>query len=149
MSGTVSIDRSVFGLDELRREGEPARPFWQELPMDGPAVVVGAGIARVLSNAQAHDAAIAVEVRSTVPDDRGAEGELLGSWSFQTGSGELLVCNLDGPVLTFQLSADSAYMLHVWRRGGAGAAARFAELMGRVYPITGLEEYLLVFSPAI
>ncbi|MEW2084964.1 Haze protective factor 1 [Streptomyces sp. NPDC005283] len=147
VSGTVSVDRSIFGLDELRREGEEARPFWTDLPMDGAPVMVGHGIARILSRAQSHDVSVVVEVRGGLPDGPGEGFELLGSWRYRTGSGDQLVCTVDGPALTFRLREDSGYMLHVWRRGGDTAAARFAELMGQVYPVTGLEEYLFAFTP--
>ncbi|NUK24041.1 Haze protective factor 1 [Streptomyces lunaelactis] len=147
VSGTVSVDRSIFGLDELRREGEEPRAFWTDLPMEGPPLVVGAGVARVLSKAQSHDVSVAVEVRSGRPEGPGEGFELLGSWRYQTGSGEQMVCTMDGPALTFRLREDSGYVLQVWCRGGDTAAARFEELMGQVFPITDLEEYLFVFTP--
>ncbi|MEU9014978.1 Haze protective factor 1 [Streptomyces sp. NPDC048479] len=148
VAGTVSIDRSIFGLDEIRRPDEEERPFWTDLPMEGPPVEVGSGIARILSSAQSHDASVVVEVRSDLPVDVGAGYEQLGAWPYRTGSGHQMLCTMDGPSLRFRLREDSQYVIYVWRKGGDTAAARFDELGGEVYPIVGLEEYLFVFIPA-
>ncbi|MCM2393767.1 Haze protective factor 1 [Streptomyces albipurpureus] len=145
VTGVVTIDRSIFGLDEMRRPGEE-RPFWAELPVDGTPVRVGQGIAMVTSNAQSHDASVVIEVSPTVLT-LGPEFELLGEWPWVTGAGEQILCNIDGPVLEFRLRANCRYTLRVWRAGGDTADARFKEMMGVVFPIEGLERYHFVFTP--
>lgn len=146
MTGAVAIDRSIFGLDEMRRPGEQ-RPFWAELPVDGTRVRVGQGVALIVSNAQAHDASVVIEVSPTVSDP-GSDFELLGEWPWVTGTGQQILCNIDGPALEFRLRADSRYTLRVWCAGGDTADARFRELMGVVFPIEGLEKYHFGFTPA-
>ncbi|WP_329028318.1 Haze protective factor 1 [Streptomyces sp. NBC_00690] len=145
VTGVVPIDRSIFGLDEMRRPGEE-RPFWAELPVDGTTPVqVGQGIALIFSNAQTHDASVAIDVSPT-PLTPGPEFELLGEWRWVTGTGEQILCNIDGAVLEFRLRPDSQYTLRVWRAGGDTAEARFRELMGVVFPIDGLEKYHFGFT---
>ncbi|MFF2189915.1 Haze protective factor 1 [Streptomyces sp. NPDC058155] len=143
----VPIDRSVFGLDEMRRPRDGERPMWVDLPMDGAPVIVGQSAVRFLSNAQSHDALVEVEVCADLPKATGDDFELLGEWPYTSASGDMLLCNLDGPELHFRLAEDSTYLLRVWRKGGDSSAERFDELLGDVFPIIGLEEYRIVFTP--
>ncbi|MFC0843543.1 Haze protective factor 1 [Streptomyces noboritoensis] len=147
VAGTVPVERSVFGLDEMRRPGEPERPFWTELPMGGDPVVVGVSTGRMLSNAPSHEALVELKVRDQPPPRPGPEFVPPREWAYTSGSGQVILCSLDGPELRIDLAADTAYVLRVWRKGGDSAAERFEELAGSVYPVTGLEEYRFLFTP--
>ncbi|MEU5951495.1 Haze protective factor 1 [Streptomyces sp. NPDC047525] len=148
VSGTVTIDRSIFGLDQSRRPGEDGDLYWVDLPMAGEPVQVDKGTALIISNASSHEAVVTMTVRhSPAVDDSHSEFELLGTWPFLSRSGDITLLNIDGPELTLDLEPDSSYSLQVWRKGGETASTRFRELMGNQYPITGLEEYRLVFTP--
>ncbi|MFD3557943.1 hypothetical protein [Streptomyces goshikiensis] len=141
----VPIDRSIFGLDEERSAGEPDRPYWVDLPMDAEPVRVGQAVVRVMSKAESHDASVTIEVRRGPQQDAAPDFELLGQWPYFTASGELGLYNVDGPLFGFTLRPASEYVLRVWRKGGETAAERYAELMGTVFPIEGLEEYVIQF----
>ncbi|WP_158690625.1 Haze protective factor 1 [Streptomyces sp. 142MFCol3.1] len=147
VSGTVEIDRSICGIDENRRPGEAERPFWTDLPVDAGPVQVSHGTVLVRSEAQAHDVEVTLETGAELSEPLGAEFELLGEWPYRSGSGDLVVCTIEGPEFSFAVPADSRFLLRVFRSGGATVAARFDELTGHQYPITGLEAYHFLFVP--
>lgn len=60
----------------------------------------------------------------------GPEFVPLGEWVYMSGSGQVMLCSLDGPELRLDLAADTAYVLRRWRKGGDSAAERFEELAG-------------------
>ncbi|MWA15037.1 Haze protective factor 1 [Streptomyces sp. BA2] len=147
LSGIVTIDRSIFGLDQSRRPGEDDDPYWTDLPLDSKAAVhVEKGAALIISNAQSHEAAVTLKVQDSTTGDAYPGFQLLGNWPFLSRSGDVSLLNIDGPELTFNLDPDSSYTLQVWRKGGETASTRFNELMGNEHPITGLENYRLVFT---
>lgn len=98
--------------------------------MGGDSVVVGAGTARILSNAPSHEVLVELEVRDDPPPQPGPEFVPLGEWVYMSGSGQVMLCSLDGPELRLDLAADTAYVLRRWRKGGDSAAERFEELAG-------------------
>ncbi|MFZ3548806.1 Haze protective factor 1 [Streptomyces sp. 4.24] len=141
----VSIDRSIFGLDEDRGAEEQDRPYWVDLPMDSEPVRVGLGIVRVMSKVGSHEAPVTIEVRRGPHTGAAPDYELLGEWPYLTASGKVGLYNIDGPLFEFELEPARQYTLRVWRKGGETASQKYDELMGNVYPIEGLEEYIIQF----
>ncbi|MFJ3879135.1 hypothetical protein ACIPW5_16885 [Streptomyces sp. NPDC090077] len=142
----VPIDRSIFGLDEERSAEEPDRPYWVDLPMDGEPVRVSQSAVRVMSTVESHDATVTIEVRRGPQLDAAPGFELLGQWHYRTVGGEIGLYNIDGPLFSFTLNPKSEYTLRVWRKGGDTATEKHAALVGNVYPIEGLEEYMIELS---
>lgn len=141
----VPIDRSIFGLDEDRSSEDQDRPYWVDLPMDSQPVRVGQATVRVMSNVESHEAPVTIEVRRGPRTGAAPDYQLLGEWPYFTASGQVGLYNTDGPLLTFALEPSCLYTLRVYRKGGETAARKHSELMGNVYPIEGLEEYLIQF----
>ncbi|MFB9593716.1 Haze protective factor 1 [Streptomyces racemochromogenes] len=144
-STIVPIDRSIFGIDEERSPEEPERPYWVDLPMDAEPVRVGRATVRVLSKVESHDATVTIEVSRGPYQDAAPDFDLLGEWPYSTASGAASLYNIDGPLMSFTLKPASAYTVQVWRKGGSTAVAKHAEIVGKVYPIEGLEEYVIRF----
>ncbi|MER7764983.1 Haze protective factor 1 [Streptomyces sp. NPDC097619] len=143
---TVSVQNSIFGIDEERLDDEPERPFWLDLPMDDEAVRVGPGILRIMSNAQSHDAEVTLSLQQGAQKEVTPDYTFLGRWDFKTGSGTMFVHDLDGPLEEFSLPSDSVLEVRVWRKGGEDAAERYNQSLGQEFPIHDLESYRIVFS---
>ncbi|MGW6862450.1 hypothetical protein [Streptomyces xanthophaeus] len=140
----LSIDRSIFGIQENRSEDEFSSPSWLDLEVDDVPVRVARGAARFRSLVGTHRALVTIEVgRTHSPPPSGFE--LIGRERYTTYSGQARLCNINAPYDSFQLARNSEYEFYAWRRGGDTAVARHDEMLGVVYPIEGLEEYLLHF----
>ncbi|MGW6689191.1 hypothetical protein [Streptomyces sp. NPDC054961] len=144
-STTVAIDRSIFGVDEDRSPEELDRPYWVDLSMDSEPVRVGLSTLRVMSLVGTHDALVTVEILREFTAVEVPGFKLLGEWSYQSSTGKAYIFNIDGPVMPFPLEPNRVYTLRVWRRGGETAVQRYSELLGAVFPIEGLEEYVVQF----
>ncbi|OAR24108.1 hypothetical protein A8W25_16770 [Streptomyces sp. ERV7] len=144
------IDRSVFGLGEQLRPDEPPRPSWLELPWSDEPVIVEPGAVRILSNAQSHETTVELTLQDGPLWSPGPDLDQLGGWPYVSASGHVILATIDGPEMRMRINLrpDARYVLRVWRKGGDTSAARFEELMGKVYPITGLEEYRFLFTQA-
>jgi hypothetical protein len=148
-SGKLSIDRSLFWVESDDPFGE-LQDKRNTLDVNaGSYGVVGYGKAWFTSNAQSHNIMLTLELREDPPVDLSPGWEHLGSWHFRCQGGDISVGSIAGPDLSFALRLDdeTCYTLHAWRKGGDTARARFEEKMGVDFPIEGLEDYLLVFTP--
>ncbi|WP_265568694.1 hypothetical protein [Streptomyces hygroscopicus] len=149
VTGQVSIDRSQFWVQDCDpwpdAVKEPADSL--EVDVEHP-VAVGYGRAYFLSNAQDHECTISLELCPLPPmylDDQWAE---LGSWHFRTRDGDIRVYTISGPDgPRLQLSEDSCYTLHAFRKGGETARARFDAARSTGVIPGDLEEYLIAFTP--
>ncbi|MCY0939604.1 hypothetical protein [Streptomyces sp. H34-S4] len=139
------VDRSIFGIEETQSSPELPYLRWAEMEMDSTPVRIGQGAIRFMSLAGTHYPLITIEVRSKPREPKGSGFELIGQGSYRSASGEASLFNIDGPELDFKLTPDSEYDLRVWRCGGDAASQRYATLLGKVYPIEGIEEYLIQF----
>ncbi|MGW9370383.1 hypothetical protein ACWGVR_10250 [Streptomyces xanthophaeus] len=141
----LSIDRSIFGIQEDRSDDELSSPAWLELEMDEVPVRVTRGAIRIMSLVGTHRPLVTVEVRKSHPVPPPSEFERIGHGRYLTYSGSANFFTIDGPHASFSLAPNGEYELNVWRKGGETARERHDELLGRVYPIEGLEEYLIQF----
>ncbi|MER7348031.1 Haze protective factor 1 [Streptomyces aurantiacus] len=133
----------------MRRPSEAERSACWELEIDfDRAVTVGDGTLAVNSDAPSHDAAVALRCGREHPTP-GPEFTELGAWPFTSYSGDLVVSTIDGPepeLCKQLLDADRKYRVRVWAKGRDTARDAFERLQGEVYPITGLEEYVIDFE---
>lgn len=142
----IHADRGVFGIQEDRSAYQNAGPSWLEMQMDNVPVRIGHGAVRFRCLVGTHRPTVTIEVSKGKTNPPSEGFELIGSGPYQSLSGEAHFWSFDGgPYLPFTLRPDSVYDLHVWRKGGDTAQARYEELVGVVYPIVGLEEYLVQF----
>ncbi|MFD9339571.1 hypothetical protein ACFWBF_35105 [Streptomyces sp. NPDC060028] len=142
----LPIDRSIFGIQEDRSDDELSSPAWLELEMDEVPVRVARGAVRIMSLVGTHRPLVTVEVRKNHREPPLSEFERIGHGHYLTYSGSANFFTIDGPHASFSLTPNGEYELNVWRKGGGETAReRHDELMGRVYPIEGLEEYLIQF----
>lgn len=149
VSGTASLDRGMFAIDQKRRPSEAERPDCWDLEIDfARAVTVGDGTAVFNSDAPSHDVAVTLRC-SSQPPSLDAEFVELGEWLFASYSGDLVFSTTDGPepaLCTRLLDVDREYRLRVWAKGRDTAREAFERLQGEVFPITGLEEYVILFE---
>lgn len=144
----IYADRGAFGIQEERHPPQRGGPTWLELDWDSIPVRTAPGAVRLVSRAGGtHCPTVTIEVRSGQSANPGPEFELIGSGAYQSCTGVARVWSFDsGPYLPFSLKPDTLYDIRVWRKGGESARARYDTLMGKISPITGLEEYLIIFS---
>ncbi len=91
VSGTVSLDRGMFAIDQKRRPSEAERPDCWELEIDfACAVTVGDGTAVFNSEAPSHEVVVSLRCASEPPSLKGEFVEL-GAWPFASHSGDLVV----------------------------------------------------------
>ncbi|MGW7452795.1 hypothetical protein [Streptomyces sp. NPDC054787] len=140
------IDRSIFGIQEERFDDDVSSPAWLELEMDEVPVRIARGTVRIMSLVGTHRPLVTVEVRKSQPAPPPSEFERIGHGRYLTYSGNACFFTIDGPHASFSLARNGEYELNVWRKGGEIARERHDELLGRVYPIEGLEEYLIQFT---
>ncbi|GGS25920.1 hypothetical protein GCM10010252_76120 [Streptomyces aureoverticillatus] len=149
VSGTASLDRGMFAIDQKRRPLEAGRPDCWELEIDfASAVTVGDGAAVFNSNAPSHDVVVTLRCAGE-PPRLGGEFVELGGWPFASYSGDLVFSTIDGPepeLCTQLLDADREYRVRAWAKGRDTAREAFERLQGQVFPITGLEEYVILFE---
>ncbi|MFJ3926469.1 hypothetical protein [Streptomyces sp. NPDC090022] len=142
----LPVDRCIFGIQESRSGEEYSAPAWLELEIDEVPVRMSRGAVRFMSLIGTHSPLITVEIRKNLSKVPSRDFDLIGSGRYLTFSGDATFLTIDGPHASFSLRPYSEYELNVWRKGGDTARERHEELMGTVYPIEGLEEYLIQFT---
>ncbi|WP_240045090.1 Haze protective factor 1 [Streptomyces alboflavus] len=149
VSAIAHLYRGIFAIDQMRRPSETERPDCWDLEIDfARAVTVGDGTAVFNSDAPSHDVEVTLRCASQ-PPPLGGEFVELGEWPFVSYSGDLVFSTTDGPepeLCTRLLEADREYRLRVWAKGRDTAREAFERLQGEVFPITGLEEYVILFE---
>ncbi|MEW2417211.1 hypothetical protein AB0953_26270 [Streptomyces sp. NPDC046866] len=140
----LAIDRSFFGIQEDRLDSELSSPAWLELEIDEVPVRVARGAVRIVSLVGTHRPLVAIEIRKKRPETPSGFKQI-GRGCYLTYSGKATLYTLDGPHGSFSLAPNSEYEFIVWRKGQEAAPERHDDLLGRVYPIEGLEEYLIQF----
>ncbi|MFE3578986.1 hypothetical protein [Streptomyces vinaceus] len=145
-TAVIRVDRGFFGIQEERSDDQLSTPAWLELSMDDTPVRIARGAVRFVSLVGTHRPKVTVEIRENATQPLDPDFKLIGSGRYQSYSGAAQVWTMDGQYLPFSLTPNAEYDLQVWRKGGDTAQQRFDDLVGVVYPIDGLEEYLIQFS---
>ncbi|MFD7026417.1 hypothetical protein ACFWAR_00005 [Streptomyces sp. NPDC059917] len=144
----LPVDRSIFGINETAPAGKGFGSLlsWTDLEMDSTPVRVSPGAIRFMSLVGTHEPLVTIEVGENPPVPPASAFELVGHDRYRSTSGDATLYTIDGPHISFILQPDTEYTLRVWRKGREGVQERYDELLGQIYPIVSLEEYVIQFS---